>query len=89
MEQDKVLKPFTEALEEFSELYKTYKKSIEQFAQQEMEAESELYAPIEEWESEVREKTRLIKRINDDFDQVCSEIMSVSNVAREISDRYA
>ena len=89
MEQDKVLKPFTEALEEFSELYKTYKKSIEQLAQQEMVAEPELYAPIEEWESEVREKTRLIKRINDDFDQVCSEIESVSNVAREISDRYA
>ena len=89
MEQDKVLKPFTEALEEFSELYKTYKKSIEQLAQQEMLAEPELYAPIEEWESEVREKTRLIKRINDDFDQVCSEIESVSNVAREISDRYA
>lgn len=89
MEQDKVLNPFTEALEEFSELYKTYKKSIEQLAQQEMLAEPELYAPIEEWESEVREKTRLIKRINDDFDQVCSEIESVSNVAREISDRYA
>lgn len=89
MEQDKVLKPFTEALEEFSELYKTYKKSIEQLAQQEMVAEPELYAPIEEWESEVREKTRLIKRINDDFDQVCSEIESISNVAREISDRYA
>ena len=89
MEQDKVLNPFTEALEEFSELYKTYKKSIEQLAQQEMVAEPELYAPIEEWESEVREKTRLIKRINDDFDQVCSEIESVSNVAREISDRYA
>ena len=89
MEQDKVLKPFIESLEEFSELYKTYKKSIEQLAQQERVAEPELYAPIEEWESEVREKTRLIKRINDDFDQVCSEIESVSNVAREISDRYA
>lgn len=88
MDQDKVLKPFIEALEEFSELHSAYKKSIEQLAYQQMVAEPELHAPMEEWEAEVREKTRVIKRINDDFDQVCSEIYSVSNVAREISDRY-
>ena len=53
-----------------------------------MSAEPELNAPIEEWESEVREKTRIIERINDEFDQLGSDIASVSNVAREVSDRY-
>lgn len=88
MEQDKVLKPFIEALEEFAELHSAYKRDIENLAKQHMSAEPELRAPMEEWESEIREKTRKIEAINDEFDQVCSEIKSVSNVANEISDRY-
>lgn len=88
MEQDKVLKPFIEALEEFSELYSAYKRDIDSLSKQRMSAEPELNAPIEEWESEVREKTRIIERINDEFDQLGSDIASVSNVAREVSDRY-
>lgn len=87
-QQDKVLKPFIEALEEFAELNSAYKKDIDSLAKQHMLAEPELGAPMEEWESEIREKTRLIKQINDEFDQVCSDIKSVSNVAREVSDRY-
>lgn len=88
MEQDKVLKPFIEALEEFAELHSAYKRDIENLAKQHMSAEPELRAPMEEWESEIREKTRKIEAINDEFDQVSSEIKSVSNVANEISDRY-
>lgn len=87
-QQDKVLKPFIEALEEFAELHSAYKSDIENLAKQHMSAEPELRAPVEEWESEVREKTRKIEAINDEFEQLCSDIKSVSNVAREVSDRY-
>lgn len=88
MYQDKVLKPFIEALEEFAELNSAYKNDIDSLSRQHMLAEPEFGAPMEEWESEIREKTRLIKQINDEFDQVGSEISRVANVAREASDRY-
>lgn len=87
-QQDKVLKPFIEALKEFAELHSAYKSDIENLAKQHMSAEPELSAPAEEWESEIREKTRKIEAINDEFDQLGSDIKSVSNVAREVSDRY-
>ena len=43
-QQDKVLKPFIEALEEFAELHSAYKSDIENLAKQHMSAEPELRA---------------------------------------------